>query len=103
MRAGSYTQSGRRTMLGDAEEPLKPFDWLRLGSLEGARVLGLDRAIGSIEEGKEADFVCVDASVTAPVAGDERDEPDEIAGRLIYRARPSMIRGAWVRGRRLPA
>jgi len=102
MRAGSYTQSGRRTMLGDAEEPLKPFDWLRMGSLDGARVLGLDGAIGSIEEGKDADFVCVDASVTAPVAGDDRDEPEEIAGRLIYRARPTMIRGAWVRGRRLP-
>ncbi|HEY7023818.1 MAG TPA: amidohydrolase family protein [Candidatus Limnocylindrales bacterium] len=102
MRAASYTQSGRRTMLGDVEPPMKPFDWLRLGSFEGARALGLDDVIGSIERGKEADFICVDASATAPLDGDAVDEAEEICSRLIYRTRPQMIRGAWVRGRRLP-
>ena len=103
MRAGSYTQSGRRTMLGDQEPPLKPFDWLRLGSLDGARALGLDAVTGSVEPGKDADFICVDASLTTPVEGDEVDDPDEICSRLIYRTRPQIVRGAWVRGRRLPA
>ncbi len=103
MRAGAYTQSGRRTMLGDQERPMKPFDWLRLGTLDGARVLGLDATIGSIEPGKEADFICVDAARTTPVAGEDVDDPEEIASRLIYRTRPNMVSGAWVRGRRLPA
>ena len=103
MRAGSYTQSGRRTMLGDTEPALMPFDWLRLGTLDGARALGLEPHIGSIETGKEADFICVDAGVTTPVAGDEVGDAQEIASRLIYRTRPNMVRGAWVRGRRLPA
>lgn len=103
MRAASYTQSGRRTMLGDSEPPMKPFDWLRLGSLEGARALGLEEQIGSIEAGKEADFICVDASLTTPVEGDAVDDAEEIASRLIYRTRPQMVRGAWVRGRRLPS
>jgi len=103
MRAGSYTQSGRRTMLGDTEPVFMPFDWLRLGTLDGARALGLELHIGSIETGKEADFICVDAGATTPVAGDEVDDAEEIASRLIYRTRPNMVRGAWVRGRRLPA
>ena len=81
---------------------MKPFDWLRLGSFEGARALGIDDRIGSIEQGKEADFICVDASTTTPIEGDVVDDAEEICSRLIYRTRPQMVRGAWVRGRRLP-
>jgi guanine deaminase len=103
MRAGSYTQSGRRTMLGDLEPPMKPFDWLRLGTLDGARALGLEDRIGSVEVGKEADLICVDPAQTTPVWGDEVTEAEEIVSRLIYRTRPNMVRAAWVRGRRLPA
>jgi hypothetical protein len=28
-------------------------------------------------------------------------EPEDLASRLIFRAHPDMVRGAWVRGRRL--
>jgi guanine deaminase len=103
MRAGAYTQSGLRSMLGETRPPLGPLDWLRLGSLEGARALGLDAEIGSLEVGKEADFIAVDTAVTAPVAGDEPDDAEEIASRLVYRSRAGMVRGAWVRGRMLDA
>ncbi len=103
MRAGSYTQSARRTILRDPEPPNMPFDWLRMGSLDGARALGIDDRVGSVESGKEADFILVDAAQTTPVAGDSMDDPHEIASRLIYRTRSNMVRGAWVRGRRLPA
>jgi cytosine/adenosine deaminase-related metal-dependent hydrolase len=85
---------------------MPPEAWLRLGTQGGADALGIGDRIGSVEEGKEADLILVDPSATLPLP-DARaaadDGPDEILSRLIYRAHPEMVRGAWVRGRLLPA
>jgi guanine deaminase len=102
MRVAAYVQSALRVVRGDPQPTLAPLDWLRMGSLEGARALGLEGSIGSIEVGKEADLILVDASLTAPLPGIPADDPSELMSRLIYRAHPDMVRGAWVRGRRLP-
>lgn len=37
----------------------KPIDLLGMGTLEGAKALGLDKRIGSLEAGKEADLVAI--------------------------------------------
>ena len=106
MRAGAYTQNALRAAgLTDAPS-LAPADWLRLGTLSGAEALGLGDRIGSVEVGKEADLIAVDPSLTLPLEGvGARDDGhiDEMLSRLIFRAHPAMVRGAWVRGRLLPA
>ncbi len=104
MRAGAVTQRVLE-LTGRAErsKAVHGAEWLRLGTLEGARVLGMDGLIGSIEPGKEADLIAVDPRLTTPLPGDAPplEEADDVMSRLIFRPHPNMVRAAWVRGRLL--
>ncbi len=67
---------------------------LELATLGGARALGLEREIGSIEVGKMADLVVLDLS--APHA-----QPDsaDLVSRIVYSARASDVRHVIVDGK----
>jgi guanine deaminase len=102
MRVGAYAQLALRSITKDRATILRPLDWLRMGTLDGARALGLDDRIGSLEVGKEADLIAIDPSLASPIPGEPIDEePEDLMSRLIFRAHPDMVRAAWVRGRQL--
>lgn len=110
MRMGAYTQNVLRLATGGESAPsLDPLDWLRMGTLGGARALGLEDRIGSIEVGKEADLIVVDPSRTVLLPGTGPEDaagpvdPADLVSRLIFRTHPDMVCGAWVRGKRLAA
>ncbi len=69
-------------------------DVLALATINGARALGLQGEIGSLEEGKRADVISVDLSgVHLAPAG------DDLHATLVYCARASDVRDVLVDGR----
>ncbi len=101
MRLGFFVHNARATVVGDDAPLPGPLDWLRLGTLGGAAALGLEKVIGSLEPGKDADLIAVDPELGRPPEAESSHGIDEVANRLIFRERAGMVRAAWVRGRRL--
>jgi guanine deaminase len=101
MRVGAYAKNALDVAGMGGGPVLTPLDWLRIGTLGGARALGLGDVVGSLEAGKEADCIAVDPAFVASVPGATDDDPQDLMSRLIYRSHPDMVRAAWVRGRRL--
>jgi 5-methylthioadenosine/S-adenosylhomocysteine deaminase len=66
---------------------------LRMATIEGARALGLDNEIGSIEVGKRADVIVVDlARLHSTPASD-------VISALVYSAQPADVRTTIIDGR----
>jgi 5-methylthioadenosine/S-adenosylhomocysteine deaminase len=98
-----FSQFGPVTMfqklLGHSRKPMPVVEVIRMATIEGARVLGMDDRIGSLEPGKQADLVRVDLSasrlqpvydpyatlVYSTLADDVRDVM--VAGRWLMRDR----------------
>ncbi|MFI0846067.1 amidohydrolase family protein [Mesorhizobium sp. IMUNJ 23232] len=86
-------------LLGKSRKPMPAREVIRMATIEGARVLGLDKKIGSLEPDKKADLIRIDLSaprtqpaydvyatlVFAVIAVDVRDMM--VAGRWLMRGR----------------
>ncbi len=66
---------------------------LRLATIDGARALGLDVEIGSVEEGKRADLAVV------RVDGPHAEPGGDLPSRLVYACKSSDVRHVLVDGR----
>lgn len=82
-------------LLGHSRKPMPAKEVIRMATIEGAKVLGMDARIGSLEPGKQADLIRIDVSAA-------RMQPiyDHYAT-LVFSAMPVdvrdvMVAGAWL-------
>lgn len=76
-------------------QPISSRDLLRMATIDGARALGLDQEIGSIEVGKAADITAVDLSGPGY---SETPDPETL---LVYSGSGRDVRHVWVAGEQL--
>jgi imidazolonepropionase-like amidohydrolase len=62
---------------------MTPVEALRAGTIEAARSLGYDADIGSLEPGKLADLVVLDADPTQDIRNSDKVSKVMIGGRLL--------------------
>ncbi len=83
-----------------AEDPtvLPAWQVLRMATIDGARVLGIDDKVGSLEEGKEADLIMVDLH-RPPMAPVVRRPARNLVANLVYGETGSNVLMTMVAGR----
>ena len=71
------------------------YEVLKMATINGAKALGLDREIGSIEEGKKADIILIDldTEVTNPIG--------TIFSDIVYNAKGSNVSHTIINGKLL--
>ncbi|MCX5513142.1 amidohydrolase [Kaistia algarum] len=76
-------------------QPISSRELVRMATIEGAKALGLEHEIGSLEAGKAADLVAID------ISGPGYSNTPDAATLLIYSGSGRDVRHVWVAGERL--
>lgn len=75
-------------------DAIAPAQAVRMATINGARAVGLDHLIGSLEPGKRADLILLDLRSQSPTVA-----VHDILSQLVYCARPSNVEMVMVDGR----
>jgi 5-methylthioadenosine/S-adenosylhomocysteine deaminase len=78
-------------------QPISSRELVRMATIEGARALGLDHEIGSLEAGKSADIIAIDLGGPG---FSETPDPETV---LVYSGSGRDVRHVWVAGEQLVA
>lgn len=97
MKVGSLLQKVTRldATAVSAEESI------RMATIDGARLLGVDRHIGSLEAGKQADIIMIDLWRPHLLPIVEFEGHDPVLWNLVFAAQASDVEHVWVGGRRV--
>lgn len=81
---------------------LTPSELLYFATLAGARAVNLQDKVGSLEKGKEADFIVIDPTAKSGVPADILEQPSaNILSSLVYVGDDRMVKATYVRGKRV--
>jgi len=78
-------------------QPISSAELVRMATIEGARALGLENEIGSLEKGKAADIIAID------ISGPGYSETPDVETLLVYSGSGRDVRHVWVAGEHLVA
>lgn len=82
--------------------PMTLAEALYLATLGGAKVLSMDKQIGSLDKGKKADFLIIDHLKTNPMGAKSKyTKPEQILSQLIYRGDASCIKHVYIQGEKI--
>lgn len=101
MRAAIEVQKAR-TSYEPNLRPLRPSEAFYLATRGGARALGKNKIIGTLDTGKEADLIVVDLATLMPYANHNslaKLTPEDVVALCIYRGGPLANLETYVRGR----
>ena len=100
MRSAIYVHTARRFLPDFGGGDISPTTAFYMATLGGAKALRLDDRIGSLDRGKEADFIIVDPQRLNPLPAETVPDlsPETLLSRIIFRGDDRIVEQSYVQG-----